>query len=87
MKVIFMRANGEEVTICNNVESMEEAYITINMFLESKNYKSYYSRSWEENGRIFVDVGSHTEFFIIDGVKEFEETEKVEKIEEIGVVE
>lgn len=40
----------------------------INDFLDAHHYKSYYTRSWiNENNpnETIVDVGSHTEFFII----------------------
>jgi len=49
----------------------EEANKIIQQFLDAHNFKSYYSRYWyceEENGTM-VDVGSHTEFFIIEGLK------------------
>lgn len=43
---------------------MEEVSQKIQKFLEEHNYKSYYTRSWEENGEMWFDVGSWSEFFI-----------------------
>ena len=50
----------------------EEVNKEINKFLDDHNFKSYYTRVWEENGRLVFDVGSHTEFFILEGMS-FEE--------------
>lgn len=30
----------------------------------NKQFKSYYTRLWEEDGMMKIDVGSHTEFFL-----------------------
>ena len=53
-------------------ENKEEVYKEINNFIGeanakkpkgSKPFKSYYIRSWEQDGRTWYDVGSHVEFF------------------------
>ena len=46
----------------------EEVNKEIDKFLDDHNFKSYYTRVWEENGRLIFDVGSHTEFFILEGM-------------------
>ena len=44
----------------------EEVHKEIKKFLDEYNFKSYYTRIWEENGRLKYDVGSHTEFFFLE---------------------
>ena len=45
--------------------TVKKANKAIIRFLNKKNYKSYYWRSWEENGCTRIDVGSWFEFFDI----------------------
>lgn len=66
MKLIFQNRFGEERLIAEP-NSIQECYQEINTFLDNHNYKSYYTRMWEENGRIKLDVGSYSEFFYVDG--------------------
>ena len=63
-RVMFENLRKEEREIGTAVD-MESAYDVIDKFLEEHNYKSYYKRVWEENGKIKVDVGSRIEFFYI----------------------
>lgn len=65
IKVIFKRSNGERVDL-KVVNDTKEAFDVINEFLESHNFKSYYTRMWEEDGMIKLDVGSYTEFFYLE---------------------
>ena len=53
-------------------ENKDEVYKEIDNFIKkanaakpkgSKPFKSYYMRSWEQDGRTWYDVGSHVEFF------------------------
>jgi len=49
---------------------LKDMFKPINVFLDEHNYKSYYARYWkDEEGDWTVDVGSHTEFFILKEVK------------------
>ena len=64
IKVIFQNYVGHERKIGNAVDK-KEAFRIIDKFLEEHNFKSYYKRVWEENGRTKVDVGSWTEFFFL----------------------
>lgn len=64
-KVIFQNSRHEEREI-GNVVDMNGAYDVIDKFLDEHNFKSYYKRVWEENGRIKVDVGSWSEFMYIE---------------------
>lgn len=67
-KVYFSNSYGilREIGSFDETEDKQVAFDCINAFVESKNYKSYYSRVWERNGKTIVDVGSHTEHFEID---------------------
>ena len=71
MKLLFKNGKGEEKLIAEPL-SREEVIKDINKFLDDHNFKSYYTRVWEDNDRLVFDVGSHTEFFILEGMN-FEE--------------
>ena len=63
-KIIFQNSRHKEREIGASID-MEGAYKIIDEFLDKHNFKSYYKRTWKENGRIKVDVGSWSEFFYI----------------------
>lgn len=74
MKLYFEDRYGErrQIATCDGLDS---AYRAIDKFIAdanarkpkgSKPFKSYYVRSWEEEGFIKFDVGSHTEFFLLE---------------------
>ena len=48
------------------VNNFNDVFTGIRNFLFEHNYKSYYIRSWEEEGLIKYDVGSWSEFFYTD---------------------
>lgn len=66
MKLFFQNSKGEERLIAEPA-NREEVNKEINKFLEDHNFKSYYIRVLEADGRLIFDVGSHTEFFILEG--------------------
>lgn len=70
LKLIF-KSKGKERVIAEPSD-IDEVFKEINKFLEEHNFKSYYTRMWEENGRLKFDVGSYTEFFYVEGTT-FEE--------------
>lgn len=74
MKLYFKNSQDKERLIAE-CESFSEAHEWINAFLDEHNFKCYYMRSWEQDGRIKIDVGSWSEFFFIDGItyKEYSE--------------
>lgn len=65
MNLIFQNSSKEERIIAK-VETVTEAFEEINKFCEERNYEIPYSRGWEVKGRMFIDVGSYTEFFILE---------------------
>ena len=72
MKLIFQNSRGEERIIAEP-QDKKEAVKEINKFLDDHNYKSYYMNVCEDdNGRLRIDVGSWSEFMVIEGMT-FEE--------------
>jgi len=67
MIVYFENSLGVRRQI-GNADSSSEVMRIIHNFLEERTYKSYYTRSWVENNETIYDVGSHSEFFIVDGL-------------------
>ena len=65
MNLIFQNSYREERVIAE-VESATEMFNEINKFCEEINYKIPYTSAWEDNGRMFFDVGSWSEFFILE---------------------
>lgn len=67
MNLYFQNSYGKErfIAECDSVQDIHKA---INKFLDEHDYKSYYSRSREHHGRVKIDVGSHTEFFFVEGI-------------------
>ena len=72
MKVLFENAYKLHDTI-GEAETFSEAFSIINKFLSDHNFKSYYTRTWvTPNNELYIDVGSHNEFFIIPDITEEE---------------
>ncbi len=58
----FQRSNGEHRLLATDVTEAE-AHEEMQKFMDQHNFKSYYTRSWEEDGVKWYDVGSWSEFF------------------------
>lgn len=71
MKLFFQNRYGKERLIAEP-SNREEVNREINKFLDDHNFKSYYTRVWEENGKLIFDVGSWSEVFILEWMN-FEE--------------
>lgn len=71
MNLYFQNSDGNERIIAN-INSVDDTFKEMKKFMNEHNFNSYYTRGWEENGRIKFDVGSHTEFFYLDGVPDKE---------------
>lgn len=67
MKLFFQNSRDQERLIAEP-NSKEEVIDAINKFLNEHNFKSYYTRVWEKEGRLVFDVGSHSEFFFLEGM-------------------
>ena len=62
MMLYFEASDGYWWPVCDCANKIDVG-IAIKKFLDDHNYKSYYTRVWEENGWRTYDVGSHTQFF------------------------
>lgn len=70
MKLIFENSYGKERVIAYP-KNREEAIESIHAFVDEcnikrtdgKEFRIYYIRSWEHDGKTTFDIGSHTEFF------------------------
>lgn len=72
MKLIFQNSRGEERVIAEPTDK-KEAVKEINKFLDDHKYKSYYMNVCEcEDSKLRIDVGSWSEFMVIEGMT-FEE--------------
>lgn len=66
MKLYFKNSRGKRRVIAAPL-SEENAYEIIHAFCEERNFRIYYMRTWRDpDGLKWYDVGSHTEFFILD---------------------
>lgn len=73
MKLLFQNSRGEERVIAE-VDDEKEAINEIYKFIDECNAKrtdggkftTYYMRCWNRDNRKWFDVGSHTEFFILE---------------------
>lgn len=64
MLLYFENSRGQRRLISNPI-TVENMWKDINDFLKEHNFKSYYSRVNFEKDEWVIDVGSHTEFFIV----------------------
>ena len=71
MKLYFKNSQGEERLIAE-CEAVQEIHKEINKFLDEHEYISHYSRSWGNEESIIIDVGSHSEFFVVKGISHSE---------------
>lgn len=68
MKLLFQNSQGKERVIAEPTNK-REVIKEINKFLDEHNYKSYYMNVCEyEEGKLRIDVGSWSEFFLVDGM-------------------
>lgn len=66
MKLYFENSNGERRVVAEP-QTEQEAMKEIYKFCDDRNFKIYYVRSWRnEDGLKVYDVGSWSEFFLLD---------------------
>ena len=63
--IVEFGARLEKSRIIGDAETVKECHQIIMKFLDDHDYKSYYQRMWIEDGKVVVDVGSRSEFFLI----------------------
>lgn len=47
-------------------KDLAESYKLIEEYCKERNFEIYYIRTWTEDNQLKFDVGSHTEFFLLD---------------------
>lgn len=62
-KIAFIKDLHDTGRLKTDQELMSEAGKLINAFCSERNFKIYYTRVWNSDGKTIFDVGSHTEFF------------------------
>ena len=82
INVWFQSSENKERIVGEATDMMEIMQVIAN-FLDEHNFKSYYTRVWhtDSDDRTWFDVGSHTEFFFVEGnmyddMVEYDEKEK-----------
>lgn len=65
MKLYFYTIGDDEEKLVANVDNVSDINNVINDFCEKHNFESYYTRTWEHEGKIVIDFGSHINFFIV----------------------
>lgn len=81
MNLYFRDSQGDKRLIASNVKTVKDISKYIQAFLDEHNFKSYYTRIWYSNGYTWYDVGSHTEFFLVDKnlMERYEDEQEEEK--------
>lgn len=67
MVLLFKNGKGNKRVIAENLTSRKDVYTAINSFLDEHSFKSYYTREVYDKDSVMFDVGSHTEFFYLNG--------------------
>jgi hypothetical protein len=66
-KVSIQKSN--EITLLGNYATKEEAHQAISADIKQTGFKSYYLRTTtREDGKIWLDYGSHSRFYLIEQV-------------------
>lgn len=80
MNVYFRDSHGNK-RLLKYVDTKEQVWGVIKNFLDDHNFTSYYTRTWFANGYTWYDVGSHTEFFLVDEnlMEQYEDEQEEEK--------
>jgi hypothetical protein len=71
LKLYFKNSQGRERLIAE-CETTKDVSREIHKFLDDHNYKSYYSRSWGDEEKVMIDVGSYSEFFVLRDISHSE---------------
>lgn len=81
MNLYFRDSFGRKRLLASNVNNKESVWKHIQAFLDEHDFKSYYTRMWYADGYTWYDVGSHTEFFMVDTnlMEQYEDEQEEEK--------
>lgn len=78
MKLYFKNSQGKERLIAE-CETTKDVSREIHKFLDDHNYKSYYSRSWGDEEKVMIDVGSYSEFFVLRDISHNDYIKELQK--------
>ena len=80
MKVYF-RDSHEKKRLLKEVETKESAWKVMQEFMDDHNFQCYYTRLWFADGYTWFDVGSHTEYFLVNEnlMEQYEDEQEEEK--------
>ena len=80
MKVYF-RDSQHNKRFLGETETKENAWKIMRKFMDDHNFTCYYTRIWFADGYTWFDVGSHTEYFLVDEnlMEEYENEQEEEK--------
>lgn len=78
MKLYFKNSQGKERLIAE-CETTKDVSREIHKFLDDHNYKSYYSRSWGDEEKVMIDVGSYSEFFVLKDISHSDYIKELQK--------
>lgn len=81
MNLYFRNSYGDKRLIASHLQLEKEIWGHIQKFLDDHNFKSYYTRVWYNDGYTWYDVGSHTEFFLVDAnmMEQYKDEQEEEK--------
>ena len=81
MNVYFRDSHGKKRLLMSDVYTPEQAWKIMKKFMDDHNFTSYYTRIWYSNGYTWYDVGSHTEYFLVDEnlMGQYEDKQEEEK--------
>lgn len=81
MNLYFRDRYSNKRLIASDLQFDEEIWEHIQKFLDEHNFKSYYVRTWYNNEFTWYDVGSHSEFFLVDAnmMGKYEDEQEEEK--------
>lgn len=84
-KIAEIRDLNEAGRPKSDQDILDEAFLLIHAFCAERNFKIYYTRTWNHNGVTIFDVGSHTEFFhLTPAVSLYADTTSSERSEQNG---
>lgn len=81
MNLYFRDSHGNKRLLASNINNKEGVFEYIQTFLDEHNFKSYYTRMWYADDYTWYDVGSHTEYFMVDAnlMEQYEDEQEEEK--------
>lgn len=65
MKIVLYNPPTGKETVMSEVETISDITGVINNYCEENNFKSYYLRTWEHDGNLFIDYGSYVNYFVV----------------------